>query len=188
MILSCMQVLVVNRGLKVVEVWWQQDMGIILGYLPHKVLRLVLIYSGRSDDFTVEKPRRRQHDSVSIPRSACVRSRFSRVCLFETLWTVAPRLLCPWISPGKNPGVGGHAFPCRSLKKQSSSSSHSFSGLLLSTLVTTWPYISSPHPCTLLPSKILIYNFTKVKYGGKEIRETTTTLRNGAQIQYVTEM
>ena len=29
--------------------------------------------------------------SVSIPRSACVRRRFSRVCLFETLWTAAPQ-------------------------------------------------------------------------------------------------
>ena len=29
------------------------------------------------------------------------------VRLFETLWTVA---LCPWDSPGKNIGVGGHAL------------------------------------------------------------------------------
>ena len=27
-----------------------------------------------------------------------------------TPWTVAPRLLCPWDSPGKNTGVGCH-FP-----------------------------------------------------------------------------
>ena len=30
----------------------------------------------------------------------------SCVWLFETLQTVAPRLLCPWDSPGKNTGVG----------------------------------------------------------------------------------
>ena len=34
----------------------------------------------------------------------------SRVLLFATPWTVVPRLLCPWDSPGKNTGVG-----CRSL-------------------------------------------------------------------------
>ena len=66
--------------------------------------------------------------------------------------------------------------------------SHRFSGLPLSTLVTAWPYISSHHPRTLLPSKKLTRDFTKVKYGGREIRETTTTLRNGAQIKYATEM
>ena len=27
---------------------------------------------------------------------------------FETPWTVAPRLLCPWNFPGKNTGVGCH--------------------------------------------------------------------------------
>ena len=32
----------------------------------------------------------------------------SRVRLFATPWTVAPRLLCPWDSPGKNTGVGLH--------------------------------------------------------------------------------
>ena len=38
-------------------------------------------------------------------------SRFSRVQLFATLWTVAhTRLLCPWDSPGKNTRVG-----CRAL-------------------------------------------------------------------------
>ena len=30
----------------------------------------------------------------------------NRVQLFATPWTVAPRLLCPWDSPGKNTGVG----------------------------------------------------------------------------------
>ena len=27
-----------------------------------------------------------------------------------TRWTVAPRLLCPWNSPGKNTGVGCHSL------------------------------------------------------------------------------
>ena len=35
-------------------------------------------------------------------------SRFSRIRLFASPWTVAPRLLCPWDSPGKNTGVGCH--------------------------------------------------------------------------------
>ena len=45
-----------------------------------------------------------------------VRSRFSHVQLFATIWTEKPaglqsaRLLCPWVSPGKNTGVGCHAF------------------------------------------------------------------------------
>ena len=30
--------------------------------------------------------------------------------LSATLWTVAPRLLCPWDSPGKNTEVGCQAF------------------------------------------------------------------------------
>ena len=32
----------------------------------------------------------------------------SHVQLFETLWTVAHRLLCLWDFPGKNTGVGCH--------------------------------------------------------------------------------
>ena len=36
-------------------------------------------------------------------------SHFSRVWLLVTLWTIVPRLLCPWDSPGKNTGVGCHA-------------------------------------------------------------------------------
>ena len=38
----------------------------------------------------------------------CVSSCFSHVQIFETPWTVACRLLCPWVSPGKNTGVGFH--------------------------------------------------------------------------------
>ena len=37
-----------------------------------------------------------------------VLSHFSHVRLFMTPWTVAPRLLCPWDSPGKN--IGGDAI------------------------------------------------------------------------------
>ena len=37
---------------------------------------------------------------------ACVLSRFSRVQLFATLWTVAPQTPLSWDSPGKNAGVG----------------------------------------------------------------------------------
>ena len=40
----------------------------------------------------------------------CVLNHFSRVQLSVTLWTAASRLLCPWDSPGKNTGVGGHAL------------------------------------------------------------------------------
>ena len=34
----------------------------------------------------------------------------SHVWLFATPWAVAPRLLCPWDSPGKNTGVGSHSL------------------------------------------------------------------------------
>ena len=34
----------------------------------------------------------------------------AHVRLFSTPWTVAPRLLYPWESPGKNTGVGCHAL------------------------------------------------------------------------------
>ena len=40
----------------------------------------------------------------------CVLSSFSHVQLFMTLWIVAARLLCPWVSSGKNTGVGCHAL------------------------------------------------------------------------------
>ena len=144
---------------------------------------------GRSDDFTVEKPRGANMTGVSIPHSAHVHSRFSRVCLFETPWTVDPQ--AP-LSLNFSRQESWSGWPCPSMQIPEETvlvlPSHSFSGLLLSILVTTWPYISSPHPCTLLPSKILIYNFTKVKYGGREIHEITTTLRNGVQIKYVTEL
>ena len=37
-------------------------------------------------------------------------SSFSHVWLFAALWTVAPRLLCPWNCPGKNTRVVCHAL------------------------------------------------------------------------------
>ena len=43
-------------------------------------------------------------------KHAAMRSHFSRVWLFATLWTIPARLLCPWDSPGKHTGVGCHAF------------------------------------------------------------------------------
>ena len=43
--------------------------------------------------------------------SACMLSCFSHVQLFATLWQPQPtRLLCSRDSPGKNPGVDGHAL------------------------------------------------------------------------------
>ena len=39
---------------------------------------------------------------------SCVCLLLSHIWLFETLWTVAQRLLCPWNSPNKNTGVGCH--------------------------------------------------------------------------------
>ena len=44
--------------------------------------------------------------SVRGTLQAWVPSRFSCTRLFETLWTVAPKLLCLWDSPGKNTRVG----------------------------------------------------------------------------------
>ena len=42
----------------------------------------------------------------------CMLSHFSRAWLFVTLWIVAQQApLCPLDSPGKNAGVGCHAFP-----------------------------------------------------------------------------
>ena len=40
----------------------------------------------------------------------CILCCFSCVWLSVTLWTVAPRLLCPWHSPGENTGGGCHAL------------------------------------------------------------------------------
>ena len=37
---------------------------------------------------------------------ACVRSCFSCVQFFATLWTITIGLLCPWDSPDKNTGSG----------------------------------------------------------------------------------
>ena len=42
--------------------------------------------------------------------TSCILSHFSCVQLFVTLWTVTHSLLCPWDSPGKNTGLGGHSL------------------------------------------------------------------------------
>ena len=47
---------------------------------------------------------------LQLRSSACVLSRFSRVRLCATLWTVPTRLLCHWDSPGKITGVACHAL------------------------------------------------------------------------------
>ena len=52
-----------------------------------------------------------EHEVPSHPHDAsalCAES-LSRVGLFATPQTVAPRLLCPWDFPGKNTGVGSHS-------------------------------------------------------------------------------
>ena len=47
-------------------------------------------------------------------------SRFSRVQLCATPKTAAPRLPCPWDSPGKNTGVGCYfLLQCRKVKSES---------------------------------------------------------------------
>ena len=58
--------------------------------------------------------------TLTIPFEACVCVCVC-VCVCEvvsvmsnpvvTLWTVAPRVLCPWDSAGKNTGVGCHFLP-----------------------------------------------------------------------------
>ena len=49
-------------------------------------------------------------DIYEMSFCVCMLSRFSRVWLFVTLWTVADQLLCPWHSPGKNTEVGCHSL------------------------------------------------------------------------------
>ena len=46
--------------------------------------------------------------SPSSEYSRLISFRIERLTLFVTSWTVAHRLLCPWIYPGKNTGVGSH--------------------------------------------------------------------------------
>ena len=46
--------------------------------------------------------------SLSVYICQYMLSRFSRVWLSMTLWTMAARLLCPWDSASKNTGVGCH--------------------------------------------------------------------------------
>ena len=48
--------------------------------------------------------------SARYIHTVCMRSRFSYVWLFVTLRLQPTRLLCPWYSPGKHPGVGNHAL------------------------------------------------------------------------------
>ena len=60
---------------------------------------------------------RYDHSSLEMPPTLflpslgkCACSVASSVFDSATPWTVAPRVLCPWDSPGKNTGVRGHAL------------------------------------------------------------------------------
>ena len=44
------------------------------------------------------------------PIAWAVLSHFSQVWLFAILWTIAPRFLCPWNSPGRDTGMDCHAL------------------------------------------------------------------------------
>ena len=52
------------------------------------------------------------HACVCVRVCACVRTRVCQLLgciqLFESPWIVPTRLLRPWDSSSKNPGVGGH--------------------------------------------------------------------------------
>ena len=73
-------------------------------------------------------------------------SPLSRVRLFATSWTVSPRLLCPWDSPGKSTGVGCCAlfqgiFPNQGIFLTQGSNPHLTSTALAGgsfTTFTTW--------------------------------------------------
>ena len=56
------------------------------------------------------QPRKRCLYSLCFNACACTLCCFSHVWLFAALRTIAPRLLCPWYSPGKDTGVGCHAL------------------------------------------------------------------------------
>ena len=98
---------------------------------------------------------------------ACRLSHFSRVQLFATLCTVAPRLLFPWDSPGKITGVGCHAllqwiFPTQELNP------HLMSPAMAGTFLTTsttwesrWP-LKIPNNCINFKSKVIYHQFKKI--------------------------
>ena len=65
---------------------------------------LCLFYNLQS--FT--RRRRGKCMSSTFPFVLCAKSLQSCLTLCEAPWTVAPRLLCPWDSPGRNTGVGCH--------------------------------------------------------------------------------
>ena len=60
---------------------------------------------------------------VLIVAVVCVLSHFSRARLFVTPWTLAHQVLCPWDSPGQNPGGDCHTvlqgiFPTQGLSRR----------------------------------------------------------------------
>ena len=87
--------------------WW--------GTPQFKILSNVLIYKSKCAFASTGTPpnmsfkRKKKIITVNV-LLARVLSRFSRVWLCATLWTVAASLLCPWSSPGKNTGLGCHAL------------------------------------------------------------------------------
>ena len=100
---------------------------------------------------------------------AFVLSLFSCVQLFVTPWTVAPRLLCPWVSPGKSTGVG-----CRSLLQGILPIQGSNPGLLhcRQILLPSEP----PGKLLLLPTKTLGKSTLK-NSGAKETSDKHSTNR-----------
>ena len=70
------------------------------------------MYSQHSQQHSLQQSRQGSnlnvHQQMNKGDVVCVCQLLSRVQLFETLWTVAARLLCPWTSPGKDTGVGCH--------------------------------------------------------------------------------
>ena len=105
--------------------------------------------------------------SYTIFRNLCPMrfSPFSRVWLFATSWTISPRLLCPWDSPGKSTGVGCCAlfqgiFPNQGIFLTQGSKPHLMSPALAGgsfTTFTTWDaqkccvifYLESTSACKL---------------------------------------
>ena len=73
-----------------------------------------------------------------LPHSSypCMVSHFSHVCLFVTLWTVPPKFLCAWDSPGKNMGVGCHVL-LQGIFPTQGSNSHLLSPALAGGFFTT---------------------------------------------------
>ena len=92
---------------------------------------------------------------VCVCVCVCARARaqpLSHVWLFATPWTAASQALCPWDSPGKNPGVGCHfllqgIFPIQGLNPRLLHSLH-------------WQQI--PHPSAVWRSVKEFYRASRI--------------------------